>query len=176
MKKNNKKEQTIKPEFILLIIVFIAICINAVIIVILSLCVKGQLIEKGIIQSLILSTEVVIVGIVILITEKRIIKKEHPKCLEKCKGIIIDSQFELNEAKTWAKYPTVKYEVDKKTYQIKSSVGINGILSSCIKKVTVYYNKENPSDAYTKNIIPELVASMFIITGIIVIIGTIYMI
>ena len=76
MKKSNKKEQTIKPEFILPIIVFIAICINAVIIVILSLCVKGPLIEKGIIQSLILSTEVVIVGIVILITEKRIIKKE----------------------------------------------------------------------------------------------------
>lgn len=112
----------------------------------------------------------------ILITERRIIKKEHPKCLEKCKGTIIDSKFELNEAKTWAKYPTVKYEVNKKTYQIKSSVGINGILSSCIKKVTVYYNKENPSDAYTKNIIPELVASMFIITGIIVIIGTVYMI
>ena len=75
MKKNNKKEQTIKPEFILLIIVFIAICINAVIIVILSLCVKGPLIEKGIIQMLILGIEAVVAGIVIIITEKRIIKK-----------------------------------------------------------------------------------------------------
>ena len=83
---------------------------------------------------LILGIEAVVAGIVILITEKKNYKKEHPKCLEKCKGIIIDSQFELNEAKTWAKYPTVKYEVDKKTYQIKSSVGINGILSSCIKR------------------------------------------
>ena len=176
MKKNNKKEQTIQQEFILPIIVFIIICINAVIIVTISLCVKGPLIEKGIIQSLIAGTEVVIVGIVILITEKRIIKKEHPKCLEKCTGIIVDSQFELNESRSWAKYPTVKYEVDKKIYQIKSSIGINGILRSCIKKMTVYYNKENPSDAYTKNIVPELVASMFIITGIIVIIETIYMI
>ena len=176
MKKNNKKEQTIKKEFILPIIIFIAICINAVIIVILSLCVKGPLVEKGVIQSLIIGIEAVIVGITMIIIEKRIIKKEHPKCLEKCTGIIMDARFELNEAKDWIKYPKVKYEVDKKIYQIKSSVGINGILSCFIKKMTVYYNKENPRDAYTKNIIPELVANMFIIIGIILLITVIYMI
>ena len=88
----------------------------------------------------------------------------------------MDARFELNEAKDWIKYPKVKYEVDKKIYQIKSSVGINGILSCFIKKMTVYYNKENPRDAYTKNIIPELVANMFIIIGIILLITVIYMI
>lgn len=166
------KENKISQEFKLAIITFLIICINAIIIVVISLCIKSKCIENGIIQSLIIGIEAIIAGIVILITANKIRKKEHANCLEKCKGIIIDNKLKMNESKTgWSRYPTIKYKVNEKLFQISSTIGYGGVLSLFLKqkKITVYYNKENPEEAYVKTFIPEIVSAMFIIFGVIAI-------
>lgn len=166
------KESKISEEFKLLIITFIIICINAIIIVIISLCIKNKYTENGIIQTLIIGLEAIAIGIVILITTNKIRKKEHGKCLEKCKGIMIDNKLKMNESKTgWSRYPTIEYKINEKTYQISSTVGYGGILSLFLKqkKKTVYYNKENPKEAYVKNYVPEIISTIFIIAGVLAI-------
>lgn len=166
------KESKIPEEIKLAMITFIIICINAIIIVIMSLWVKNKYIENGIIQTLIIGIEAISIGIVILITTNKIRKKEHTKCLEKCKGVMIDNKLKMNESKTgWSRYPTIEYKINEKTYQISSTVGYGGILSLFLKqkKKTVYYNKENPKEAYVKNYVPEIISTIFIIAGVLAI-------
>ena len=166
------KESKIPEEIKLAIITFIIICINAIIIVLISLCIKNKYIENGIIQTLITGLEAIAIGIVILITTNKIRKKEYGKCLEKCKGIMIDNKLKMNESKTgWSRYPTIEYKINEKVYQIPSTVGYGGILSLFLKqkKVTVYYNKENPKEAYVKNYVPEIISTIFIIAGVLAI-------
>lgn len=166
------KESKIPEEIKLAIITFIIICINAIIIVLISLCIKNKYVENGIIQTLIIGIEAISIGIVILITTNKIRKKEYGKCLEKCKGIMIDNKLKMNESKTgWSRYPTIEYKINEKVYQIPSTVGYGGILSLFLKqkKVTVYYNKENPKEAYVKNYVPEIISTIFIIAGVLAI-------
>lgn len=171
-------KQTIQKEYILLIIVFILICINAIIITILSLCVKGKYIENGTIQSIILGIEAIIIGISLFIAEKRIIKKEYPGCKEKCKGIVNKNVMHLDQGTNWSKHPVISYEVNNKKYQLTSSTGCNGLLSflPLATKKTIYYNKENPQEAYVKNFVTKITALLFVVIGVVVVVGVIFMI
>ena len=77
------KESKIPEEIKLAIITFIIICINAIIIVLISLCIKNKYTENGIIQTLITGLEAIAIGIVILITTNKIRKKRTHKMFRK---------------------------------------------------------------------------------------------
>ncbi len=165
-----KELKNIKKEFIIPIIIFGIVCINAIIIIIMCLVFESD----GTAPSVIIGLEVIVIGLVEIIVDKRLTKKEYPNCLTKTKGTIISDSMQLNESAEWSRYPIVKYVVNNKEYMVKSSTGTGGIMSFFLKnkKKTVYYNKNNPSEAYTKNYIAIIVGSMFIICGILALVAT----
>ena len=165
-----KELKNINKEFIILIIIFGIICINALIIIIMCLVFESD----GSVPSIIMGLEAIIIGLVVIIVDRRLTKKKYPDCFLKTKGRIVSNPLQLNESAKWSKYPIIKYVVNDKEYMVKSSIGSGGIMSFVLKnrKKTVYYNKNNPSDAYTKNYISIIVGLMFMLGGILALIVT----
>ena len=166
-----KELKNINKEFIIPIVIFVIICINALIIIIMCLVFESD----GTVPSIIMGLEAIVIGLVVIIVDKRLTKKKYPDCFLKTEGVIVSNPLQLNESAKWSKYSTIKYVVNDKEYMIKSSTGSGGIMSFFLKnkKKTVYYNKNNPSEAYTKNYISIIVGLMFIVGGILALFVTI---
>ena len=71
-----KELKNINKEFIILIIIFGIICINALIIIIMCLVFESD----GTVPSIIMGLEAIIIGLVVIIVDRRLTKKKYPDC------------------------------------------------------------------------------------------------
>lgn len=156
----------IKKEFIPFIIGLGIVCLNMPIVILLYIL-NLELIGKF--ATIIVPFECIIMGGTIIYCELKGRGNERKdKDYKVCYGVIKGAKFKLLNF-TWMKTPIVSYTVDRKNYETTLNIGINGILSPLFinnKKVKLYYREDNPEITSFDNIMPIIVGTAFIITGI----------
>lgn len=161
-----KKQGSIDTEFKLLIIELIIIFAFVPVLVWVSM-----ITDDGIIQSIIVSCESIMMGILFIIAHFKMNCKKD-KNYKKCTGVIV----KLPIGRSGLRYPIISYEVDGKVYTVQSRVGHRGIAVFFFKgkKVKVYYDESNLAVAYTKEYISLIIGCLIILAGSMGISGVFY--